>query len=167
MDKNGEEKYKELELRFIDSFKFMSSSLDSLVNNLARGNHKFWGFKKYNDKQRELLIRKGIYPYEYMNSWDRFNEDKLPMKEKFYSRLNMSGVSDDDYEHDCKVWTEFEIKNIGEYHDLYQRTDVILLASVFESFRNVCMKNYGLGPAHFYTAPGLAWKPCLKKTEIR
>ena len=167
VDKNGEEKYKEFELRFIDSFKFMSSSLDSLVNNLARGNHKFWGFKTCNDKQCELLIRKGIYPYEYMNSWDRFNEDKFPMKEQFYSRLNMSGVSDDDYEHACKVWTEFGIKNMGEYHDLYLRTDEILLANVFESFRNVCMKNYGLDPAHFYTAPGLAWKACLKKTGIR
>ena len=74
VDKNGEEKYKEIELRFIDSFKFMSSSLDSLVNNLAKGDHKFWGFEKYSDKQRELLIKTGIYPYEYMSSWDRFND---------------------------------------------------------------------------------------------
>ena len=167
IDKNGEEKYKELELRFIDSFKFMSSSLDSLVNNLAKGDHKFWGFEKYNDKQRELLIRKGIYPYEYLNSWDRFNEGRLPRKEQFYSSLNMSGVSDKEYEHACKVWKEFNIKNMGEYHDLYLRTDVILLANVFELFRNVCMENYGLDPAHFYTAPGLAWKACLKKTGIR
>ena len=103
MDKNGEEKFKEIELRFIDSFKFMSSSLDSLVNNLAKGDHKFWGFEKYNDKQRELLIRKGIYPYEYMNSWGRFNDDELPRKEQFYSSLNMSGVRDSEYEHACKV----------------------------------------------------------------
>ena len=167
VDKNGEEKFKEIELRFIDSFKFMSSSLDSLVNNLAKGDHKFWGFEDYNDKQRELLIRKGIYPYEYMNSWNRFNDDRLPSKDKFYSNLNMSGVSHKEYEHTCKVWKEFKIKNMGEYHDLYLRTDVILLANVFESFRNVCMDNYGLDPAHFYTAPGLAWKACLKKTGIR
>ena len=167
MDKNGEEKYKEIELRFIDSFKFISSSLDSLVNNLAKGGHKFWGFEEFTDKQRELLIRKGIYPYEYMNSWDRFNEGRLPRKEQFYSSLNMCGVSDKEYEHALKVWKEFGIKNMGEYHDLYLRTDVILLANVFESFRNVCMENYGLDPAHFYTAPGLAWKACLKKTGIR
>ena len=160
IDKNGEEKSKEIELRFIDSFKFMSSSLDSLVNNLAKGDHKFWGFKEYNDKQRELLIRKGIYPYEYMNSWGRFKDSELPSKDKLYSNLNMSGVSDKEYEHACKVWKEFKIKNMGEYHDLYLRTDVILLANVFESFRNVCTENYGLDP-------GLAWKACLKKTDIR
>ena len=79
----------------------------------------------------------------------------------------MSGVNDSEYEHACKVWKEFKIKNMGEYHDLYLRTDVILLANVFESFRNVCMENYGLDPAHFYMAPGLAWKACLKKTGIR
>ena len=101
-----------------------------------------------------------------MNSWDRFNEDSLPRKEQFYSRLNMSGVSDAEYMHACKVWDEFGIKNMGEYHDLYLRTDVILLANVFESFRNVCMENYGLDPAHLYTAPGLAWKACLKKKKL-
>ena len=96
-----------------------------------------------------------------------FCEDKLPDKDKFYSKLNMDGVSDKDYEHACKVWKEFGIKNMGEYHDLYLLTDVILLANVFELFRDVCMNNYGLDPAHFYTAPGLAWKACLKKTGIR
>ena len=167
VDKNGEEKYKKIELRFIDSFKFMSSGLDSLVNNLAKGGHEFWGFEEYNDKQKELLIRKGIYPYEYMSSLDKFNEGKLPSKDKSYSKLNMSGVSDKEYEHACKVWKEFGTKNMGEYHDLYLKTDVILLANVFESFRNVCLENSGLDPAHFYTAPGLAWKTCLKKTGIR
>ena len=165
VDKNGEEKYKEIDLRFIDSFKFMSSSLDSLVNNLARGGHKFWGFEKYSNSQRELLIKKGIYPYEYMDNWNRFNESKLPDKAKFYSKLNMNEVSDKDYEHARKVWKEFEIKNMGEYHDLYLLTDTILLANVFEPFRKVCMENFGLDPGHFYTAPGLAWKACLKRQK--
>ena len=97
----------------------MSSSLDSLVNNLARRGHKFWGFQDYNDHQRELLIRKGIYPYEYMDSWDRLEETKLPSIGKFYSNLNMSGVSDEDYEHAFFVLREFVIGNMGEYHDLY------------------------------------------------
>ena len=79
----------------------------------------------------------------------------------------MSGVSDQDYEHACRVWDEFGINNLGEYHDLYLHMDVILLANVFKSFRKVCLDNYGLDPAHFYTAPGLAWKACLKKTRIR
>ena len=102
-----------------------------------------------------------------MSSWDEFNDNRLPSKDKFYSSLNMSGISDKEYEHANKVWDEFRIKNMGEYNDLYLRTDVILLANVSESFREVCMKNYGLDPAHFYTAPGLAWKACLKKTGIR
>ena len=137
VDKEGNERTKEMELRFIDSIKFMSSSLDSLVNNLARGGHEFWGFENYNCRQRELLIRKGIHPYEYMDSWDKFKETSLPSIEKFYSNLNMSGVSDGDYEHACRVWREFGIRNMGEYHDLYLRTDVVLLANVFESFRRV------------------------------
>ena len=79
----------------------------------------------------------------------------------------MAGISEEDYEQARSVWKEFEIKNLGEYHDLYLRTDVILLANVFEAFREVCLKNYGLDPAHFYAAPGLAWKAYLKKTRIR
>ena len=165
IDKRGNEQSKEVELRFIDSFKFMSSSLDSLVNNLAKGGHEFWGFEDYDSEQKKLLIRKGVYPYEYMDSWDKFNND-LPSIDKFYSRLNMSGISSEDYEHAKNIWSKFGIKNMGDYHDLYLKTDVILLANVFESFRKVCIDNYGLDPAHFYTAPGLAWKACLKKTGI-
>ena len=154
IDKEGNERSKEIELRFIDSFKFMSSSLDSLVNNLAKGDHKFLGFEEYSDRLCELLIRKGIYPYEYMNKWDRFNETKLLNKESFYSNLNMSGVSDKEHSfHAWNVWNEFKIRNMGEYHDLYLKRDVILVANVFESSMSVCMKNYGLDPAHFYTAP--------------
>ena len=102
-----------------------------------------------------------------MDSWYKFKETSLPSIEKFYSNLNMSGVSDEDYEHACSVWREFRIRNMGKYHDLYLRTDVILLANVFESFRRVCLENYGLDPSHPYTAPGLAWKACLKKAGIR
>ena len=119
IDKNGEERSKEIALRFIDSIKFMSSSLDSLVNNLACGGGKFFGFENYNDHQHELLIRKGIYPYEYMDNWDRFKETTLPPASSFYSKLNMSGVSDQDYERACKVWRDFRIRNLGEYHNLY------------------------------------------------
>ena len=104
VNKEGNKRMKEMELRFIDSIKFMSSSLDSLVNNLARGGHEFWGFENYNCSQCKLLIQKGIYPYEYMDSWDKFKETSLPRKEKFYSNLNMSGVGDGDYEHACRVW---------------------------------------------------------------
>ena len=162
VDKLGNEKIKGIELRFIDSIKFMSSSLDSLVNNLAKGGHEFWGFENYSCEQRELLIRKGVYPYEYMDSWDKFNRS-LPSINKFYSNLKMSGISDGDYEHARKVWKEFGIKNMGEYHDLYLRTDVILLVNVSESFRQVCLDNYGLDPSHFCTAPGISVESLFKE----
>ena len=165
INKNGIEKSKEIELRFMDSFKFMSSSLDSLINNLACGGGKFFGFEEYNENLYKLLIQKGIYPYEYMTNWDNFKETKLPSREAFYSKLNTARVREEDYEHTCRVWKEFGLKDLGEYHDLYLKTDVILLANVFEEFRKVCLKNYGLDPTHFYTAPGLAWKACLKKTR--
>ena len=84
----------------------------------------------------KLLIRKGIYPYEYMTNLDKFKETKLPLREAFYSQLNMAGVSEEDYEHASRVWKEFGLKDLGEYHDLYLKTGVILLENVFEEFRN-------------------------------
>ena len=145
-----------IELRFINSFKFMSSSLDSLTRNLVRGGEKLFGFKNYSKLQYDLLTRKGVYPYEYMLSWDKFNESQLPPIEAFYSKLNMSKISEDDYQHAQQVWEEFEIQNLGDCHDLYLRTEVVLLANVFEAFRDTCLKRYRLDPAHFYTALGLA-----------
>ena len=113
-----------------------------------------------------LLLRKGVYPYECMDSWERFNETKLPDKESFYSELNKEGITDEDYVHAQKVWDVFEIKNLGEYHDLYVQSDAILLAEVYENFRDKCIEIYQLDPAHFLSAPGLAWQACLKKTEV-
>ena len=113
-----------------------------------------------------LLLRKGIYPYEYMDSWERFNENTIPPKEAFYSELNLENITDKDYEHVKKVWETFEIKNLGEYHDLYVQCDTFLLADVFENFRNKCIEIYELDPAHFLSAPGLAWQACLKKTKV-
>ena len=167
IDKNGDERDKFIELRFIDSFKFMASRLDSLTNNLVCGSRKLVGFEDYSESQYKLLTRKGIYPYEYMLSWDKLEESQLPPIEAFYSNLNMSNVSDDDYQHTQKVWKEFRIRNLGEYHNLYLQTDVILLSNVFEAFRDTCLEHFKLDPAHFYTSPGLAWKACLKKTGIR
>ena len=97
VDKNGVEKDKEIEVRFIDSFKFMSSSLDSLTNNLVHGGQELFGFEEYTPAQYELLVKKRIYPYEHMSEWEKFKETKLPPKEAFYSKLNMAGVSEEDY----------------------------------------------------------------------
>ena len=108
------------------------------------------------------MIRKGIYPYEYMDGWKKFQEISSPPKDAFYSRLNMKGISDQDYEHAQQVWNTMNKKTLGCYHDTYLKTDVLLLADVFETFRNTCLKNYKLDPAHFYIAPGLAWQALLK-----
>ena len=167
MDKNGIEVPIEVDLRLIDSFRFMSSSLDSLVNNLSRGGHKFRGFKGFTRKQQSLLVRKGVYLYEYMDSWSKFEEDRLPSIDDLYNKLNMSRISDDDYKQAKRVWGEFGSRNLGEYHDLNLKTNVILLSNIFEKFRKVCMENYGLDPAHFYIAPGLVWQACLKKTGMK
>ena len=115
-----------------------------------------------------LLLRKGVYPYEYMDEWDRFNEEKLPNKSDFYSGLNMEEeICVIDYRHAEKVFNKFNIKNLGEYHDLYVQSVTLLLADVFENFRNMCLKVYGLDPVYFFSAPGLAWQACLKKTGVK
>ena len=96
-----------------------------------------------------LLLRKGICPYEYMDGWERFNEESLPDKESFYSELNKEDITDEDYVHPKKVWKVFKIKNLGEYHDLYVQSDTLLLADVFENFRDKCIEIYELDHAHF------------------
>ena len=110
----------------------------------------------------DLLKRKGVYPYDYVNS-----VDKLAAKEAFYSKLNDEDISDEDYEHAKKVWNEFNMKTLREYHELYNKSDVLLLADVFENFRDVCIKNYELDPAWYLTAPGLAWDAMLKTTGVK
>ena len=126
-----------------------------------------FGFEDYSELQYDLLTRKGVCPYEYVNSWDRFNETQLPPIDVFYSNLNMSSISEEDYQRAQRVWKEFGICDLGDYHDLYLRTDVVLLANMFEAFRDTCLKHYKLDPAHFYTSPGLAWHACLKRTGIK
>ena len=153
-------------LRFIDSFQFMAESLEKLASNLQIDD--FVHTKRHSpaDKVR-LLLRKGVYPYEYVDGPDRFDEDSLPPMEAFYNRLADQSIRREEYEHAMNVWKEFDLKNMGEYHDLYLKTDVLLLADVFEKFRKVCTSYYKLDPAHYYTSPGLAWDAMLKMTGVR
>ena len=163
--KEGENKPLHHKIRFIDSFKFMAESLDSLVNNLPED--AFNNLKRYYTGDKlSLVMRKGVYPYEYMDTLERLKETKLPPKEAFYSRLNDEDISDEDYAHAQKVWRVFKMENFKDYHNLYNETDVLLLADVFENFRDICIKNYKLDPAHYYTAPGLAWDAALIITEV-
>ena len=206
-------------IKFIDSCRFMSSSLSKLVDNLSEGIHnnkcsdcesnldyikitaklnsleckneklllKCFNCNSYYKKKFNkdlikkikntysfcndlnkfiLLLRKGVYPYEYMDSWRKFNETSLPSKEDFYSNLNMEDIDYIDYRHGNNVFKEFRLENLGDYHDLYVQSDTLLLADVFNNFRDMCIKEYELDPAHFLSLPGLAWQACLKKTNI-
>ena len=114
-----------------------------------------------------MLLRKGIYPHEDMDNWEKFDETTLPPKEAFYSKWNLENISDKDYVHAQKVWEIFGIKHISEYHDLYVQSDTLLLSDVFENFRNKCLEIYELDPIYFVSAPGLAWQACLKKTGVK
>ena len=135
---------KELLERFANTYKFCNNDLNKFI----------------------MLLRKGVYPYEYIDGWDKFNEKVLPGKESFYSNLTLENISETDYAHANNVFKKFYINNLGEYHDLYVRSDTLLLADIFENFRQSCLKNYELGPAHFVSLPGLAWQACLKKTNV-
>ena len=186
-------------IKFIDSYRFMSTSLSKLVDNLSEGLHECKDCESYldyvtikdnklifrcfncktnyeKDFNKELiqrfaniyefcngdlnkfilLLRKCVYPYEYIDNWEKFDETLLPSKEAFYSNLNTEYITD----------TAYRLKNLGDYHDLYVQSDTLLLADVFESFKNMCIKVYELDSAHFLTAPELAWQGCLKKTEV-
>ena len=153
-------------LTFIDSFQFMSSSLDKLVSNLPRESLKYIS-KEFQDKKLELMSQKGVYPYDYVDSFEKFNESQLPIKKDFYSILNNQHITDEDYHHAQNVWETFNIKTMGDYHDLYLKSDIILLADVFENFRKTCLEYYKLDPCHYFTSPGLSWDAMLKMTDIK
>ena len=118
------------------------------------------------EKCLELLTDKGVYPYDYMNSVDKFDDEQLPSKDDFYSQLSDEGISDSDSERAKIIWKHFNIYNMGEYHDLYLKTGVLLLTDIFENFRDVCMKYYGLDPALYYTLPNFAFDAMLKMTGV-
>ena len=187
-------------IKFIDSFRFMATSLSKLVDNLTEGIHsdkcincksdisymkvidetlifRCFNCKKNYKKEinKELierlastykfcnndfnkfvmLLRKGVYPYEYMDGWDKFNEASIPGKESFYSNLTMENIPEMDYAHANNVFKTFKLNNLGDYHDLHVQSDTLLIADVFESFRKACIKKYELDPAHFISLPRL------------
>ena len=162
--KTGETVSLYFEIRFIDSFKFLQTSLAKLVGNLQPDD--FINTKEvFKDPNLlNLLTRKGVYPYDYVSSLEKLSETQLPPKEEFYSHLNDEDISDEDYQHAIRVWNSSECKTIRDYHNLYLMTDVLLLSDVFENFRATCLKHYNLDPAHYYTSPGLTWDACLKET---
>ena len=130
---------KELTKRFANTYEFCNKDLDKFI----------------------LLLRKSVYVYKYMDNWERFDETSLPNKE------DLEDITDADYRNANKVFKECKLKHLGEYDDLYAQSDTLLLADVFENFRNMCIEVYELEPAPFLSAPGLAWQACLKKTKVK
>ena len=165
IDEEGEEKEVKRKIRFIDSFKFMAASLENLVKNLPKDSFKNIT-EFYEGNELKLLLRKGVFPYDWFDSFDRLSSTSLPPKESFHSILNDSGITEEDYQHAQNVWKTFNMKTMRDYHDLYLKSDVLLLSDVIENFRDVCLDNYHLDPAFYYTAPGLAWDACLKITKV-
>ena len=166
IDEEGEEKEVKRKIRFIDSFKFMSTSLDSLVKNLPKDSFKNLT-EFYEGEQLDLIKRKGVFPYDWFDSFNKLSSTSLPPKEAFHSILNDSDITEEDYKHAQNVWETFGMMTLKDYHDLYLKSDVLLLSDVFENFRDVCLDNYRLDPMFYYTAPGLAWDACLKIAKVR
>ena len=157
--------------RFIDSLAFLTSSLENLVQSLG-DNISFFpnlskNFPEINDRQKDLLIRKGVYPYEYMDSLHRFDETSLPPIDKFYSSLAQKSISEENYEFARQVWKEFGCKNLGDYHDLYLKSDVLLLTDVFESFIELCLREYKLDPTHYVSLPSFSIDAGMKFTGAK
>ena len=136
---------KELIKRFASTYEFCNGNLNKFI----------------------FLLRKVVYSYEYMDNWERFDQTSLLNKESFYSNLNMENIEDIDYRHGNNIFKRFKLKNLGEYHDLYVKSNTLLLADVFENFRDTCLNVYELDPAHLLSLPGLALQACLKKTNIK
>ena len=142
-------------LVFIDNMQFMNSSLDSLVTNLSVNDFKYLS-EEFSGELLRLVKQKGIYPYEYMDSFKKFSENKLPDTSKFFSSLKDVSNSEKDYWEADNIWNVFGINTMGDYHDLYLKTDVSLLADVFENFVSTCLDYYGLDPDHYFSSPGFS-----------
>lgn len=155
-----------VQIKFVDSFKFLNASLEKLANGLAT--EDFVNLRNFfpDDTKFKLMSRKGVYPYDHMTDWDSYLEKQLPPKSSFYNSLLDSNITEADYLHASCVWLTFNIKNMGEYTDLYIKTDVLLLTDIFENFRKICKDNYGLDPAFYLTAPSLSFDAMLLKTGV-
>ena len=141
----------------------LTEAFDSLVSATPKESFKVTA---ETSKGSDLLYKKCVYPYKYMDSWERFSETSLPKKDDFYSKLNDENITNEEYAHVQRVREPFSCKNLGDYHDLYVKTDVALLADVFENFSKLCLTQYGLDPAHYYTSPGLSWDALLKERDV-
>ena len=166
-DSRGHRREILLQLRFLDSFQFLSSSLDTLSSNLddqqCREVRKFFP----DDLQFNYMRQKGVMPYSYIDDISKLQDKQLPCRGKFFDELRGERVSEDDYRRAREVWDAFNCTSLGDYCNLYLQSDVLLLADVFENYRDLCLKTYKLDPAQYFTAPGLSWDAMLKFTRVR
>lgn len=154
-----------IKFRFIDSFRFMNSALDTLSSYMTEFPNIKSEFSELNDNQFNLLTKKGVFPYDFMESFNKFNLESLSEKQNFYNRLEGNNISDKQYAHVQRIWNTFNIKSLGEYTDLRIRTDILLLADVFQQFRRSSHKTHSLDPVHYYTLPDYTWDCMLFKTR--
>ena len=151
-------------LVFLDSFQFKASSLERSADNLPKDKFNYT-YQAFKGEKLALTKKKRVYPYD-MDSSQNCGDQQLPPKSSFYSILTYEGISEEQYEHAQKVWDIFGVKTMGDHHDLYLKSDILLLADV-ENFRKTCLHYYKLDPAHYFTSPGLSWDAMLKMTGIK
>jgi len=147
----------------------MATKLENLAKNLLTPDFsKFRETSKhFSAEDMSLVTRKGVYPYEYTDDWSKLEQTTLPPKEDFYSSLTEKNIEDSEYQFAAEAWDHFGCQTLGEYSDLYLKIDVLLLADIFENFRDVCMKAYNLDPAYYFTAPAYSFDAMLKQTAIK
>ncbi|CAG9836230.1 unnamed protein product [Diabrotica balteata] len=157
----------DIKFRFIDSLRFLGASLDELVStvDIKELKNLKYEFKHLPDSKFQLLTRKGVFCYDYIDKWEKLDETQLPSPEHFYNKLNDEALPNEKYEHALNVWKQFNIQNLGEYSDLYLKTDIFLLADVFENFRDIGHRTSGLDPAWYYTIPGYSFDCMLWYTK--
>ena len=153
-------------LVILDSLQLMASSLERLADNLPTDKFNYTS-QAFKGEKLALMKKKGVYPYDYMDSFQKFGDQQLPPKKEFYSILTDEGISDEQYTHAQKVWDTFNIKTMGDYHDLYLQSDILLLADIFENFRRTCLLYYKQDLTHYFTSPGLSCDAMLKMTGIK
>ncbi|XP_055839997.1 uncharacterized protein LOC129907698 [Episyrphus balteatus] len=155
-----------IELRFLDSYRFLGDSIDSLARNLVPSDFIITRKCFETEQSLDLVKRKGVFPYEFLDSWQKMSEPCLPERVKFFNKLTNEECSTEDYQLAISIWNHFNCHNLKSYMEIYLKSDVVLLADIFENFRKVCRHRYSLDPCHYYTAPGLSWDAMFKVTKV-
>ena len=163
--KTKQEKTVYMNLRFLDSFQFMSASLDSLVRNLTPQDLRLC--RQLQFPSDDLITSKGVFPYSHFDSFDRLHETHLPSREAFRSSLTGEALPEEDYQRAQEAWRLLNCQTFRDYMSAYLKRDVYQLADVFENFRSLSLREDGLDPVYYFTAPGLTWDSAFKKTKAR